>query len=122
MKTAWKARLPLELGLEGGQLAPKGVAPDAHVEETQVVASSMISPAQVRARGGRHNEVAKRLRQAPRASMPSVIVVDSPPGMIRPSSESRSAGTRDSASLSPELLEHLGVRLEVALDRQDADE
>ena len=54
--------------------------------------------------------------------MPSVIVVDSPPGITSPSSPSRSAGTRTSRTSAPSAAQHLGVRLEVALQGEDADE
>ena len=47
--------------------------------------------------------------------MPSVIVVDSPPGMTRPSSPFEVGGGADLTCLGAELAEHASVGLEVAL-------
>ncbi len=60
--------------------------------------SSMIIPAQV-PKIGLPN--ARSGSASPSRSTPSVIVVDSPPGMTRPSSPSRSAGTRTSRTSAP---------------------
>ena len=83
--------------------------------------SSMISPAhEPRIGRPRRGELAQRLGET-LASIPSVIVVDSPPGTTSPSRPSRSAGTRTSRVLGAEPLEHPLVRVEAALQRQHAD-
>ena len=58
---------------------------------------------------------------SPSRSIPSVITVDSPPGMTSASSPSSSPGT---APLGPwpEAAQHPRVGLEVALQREDADQ
>ena len=61
-------------------------------------------------------------RPSPSRSMPSVIVVDSPPGMTSPSSPSRSAGTRTSRTSAPRSRRIRGVRVEAALQREDPDQ
>ena len=58
----------------------------------------------------------------PSRAMPSVIVVDSPPGITSPSSPSRSAATRTSRTSAPSSRSSARVRLEVALQREHADQ
>ena len=83
----------------------------------------MISPAQVPSIGvPRADEARAAARPGPRARCPSVIVVDSPPGMTSASSPSRSRGRAHLARLGAELARATSrVRLEVALDREHAD-
>ena len=59
---------------------------------------------------------------SPSRSIPSVITVDSPPGMISASSPSRSAGTRTSRGRGTQRTQDLRVRLEAALEGQDPDD
>ena len=86
--------------------------------------SSMISPAQVPSIGRARARRASRSGSArPSRSIPSVIVVDSPPGITRPSSPSRSAGVADLARARRRgRSSTLRVRLEVALEGEHADE
>ena len=63
--------------------------------------SSMISPAQVPSTGCPCPPAARSGSASPSRSMPSVITVDSPPGMTSPSSPSRSAGMRTSRGSAP---------------------
>ncbi len=85
--------------------------------------SSMISPAQEPSTGSpRAGELPQRLRPAPRARSPSVIVVDSPPGS-QPVEARRgrpARAPRDARAPSP--LQHPLVRLEAALQREHADQ
>ena len=57
----------------------------------------------------------------PSRSMPNVIVVDSPPGITRPSNPSRSAGNAHLAHARTQPLQNATVRLEVALQGKHAD-
>ena len=63
--------------------------------------SSMISPAQVPSTGVPERTRSRSGSARPSRSIPSVIVVDSPPGMTSPSRPSRSAGTRTSRTSAP---------------------
>ncbi len=63
--------------------------------------SSMIIPAHVPSTGRPLRANSRSGPASPSRSMPSVIVVDSPPGMTSASSPSRSAGTRTSRTSSP---------------------
>ena len=61
----------------------------------------MIIPAHVPSTGVPERTSARSGSASPSRSMPSVIVVDSPPGITSPSSPSRSAGTRTSRTSAP---------------------
>lgn len=63
--------------------------------------SSMISPAHEPSTGVPSRMSARSGSAKPSRSIPSVIVVDSPPGITRPSTPSRSAGTRISWTWAP---------------------
>ncbi len=63
--------------------------------------SSMIMPAQVPSTGRPLRTNSRSGSASPSRLMPSVIVVDSPPGITSPSSPSRSAGTRTSRTSAP---------------------
>src|SRR3954469_16399376 len=63
--------------------------------------SSMIRPAQVPSVGVPERTRSRSGSARPSRSMPSVIVVDSPPGITRPSSPSRSAGVRTMRASDP---------------------
>ena len=63
--------------------------------------SSMIMPAQVPNTGAPEWANSRSGSASPSRSIPSVIVVDSPPGITRPSRSSRSAGTRTSRTSAP---------------------
>src|SRR5215217_110939 len=58
-------------------------------------------PAQVPSTGVPERTSSRSGSASPSRSMPSVIVVDSPPGITSPSSPSRSAGTRTSRTSAP---------------------
>ena len=82
----------------------------------------MIIPAQVPSTGVPERTSSRSGSASPSRSMPSVIVVDSPPGMISPSRPVEVGGHAHLARLRAELAQHARVRLEVALEREDADE
>src|SRR5215211_3436699 len=63
--------------------------------------SSMISPAQVPSTGRPASASSRSGPASPSRSMPSVMVVDSPPGITRPSRPSRSAAVRTSRASAP---------------------
>src|SRR3954470_15980659 len=63
--------------------------------------SSMIIPAQVPSTGLPPRTNSRSGSASPSRLMPSVIVVDSPPGITSPSSPSRSRGTRTSRGSAP---------------------
>ena len=88
------------------ELAPERVALGAHVHQAEMVAVEHDQP---RARAEHRNpprrpaapaQLAQRLA-SPSRSIPSVIVVDSPPGITSPSRPSRSAGMRTSRTSAP---------------------
>ena len=84
--------------------------------------SSMIRPAQVASTGVPAPISSRSGSARPSRSIPSVIVVDSPPGMTSASRPSRSLGRAHLAHLGALLLEDAPVRLEVALESEHADE
>src|SRR5215218_8207470 len=63
--------------------------------------SSMIIPAHVPSTGVPERTRSRSASASPSRAIPSVIVVDSPPGITRPSRPSRSAGTRTSRTSAP---------------------
>src|SRR5512133_2688492 len=82
----------------------------------------MIIPAQVPSTGVPPRTSARNGSASRSRSIPSVIVVDSPPGITSPSSPSRSAGTRTSRGSAPSsrsLRAPLGI---LALEDPGADE
>ena len=81
----------------------------------------MISPAQVPSTGSPERTSSRSGSARPSRSTPSVIVVDSPPGITSPSRPSRSAGTRTRRALRADLVERLRMRIEPALESEHAD-
>ena len=59
---------------------------------------------------------------SPSRSIPSVIVVDSPPGITSPSRPVRSAGMRTSRTSAPSSRSMRACACEVALQGEDADQ
>ena len=84
--------------------------------------SSMMSPAHVPNIGTPEAASSRSGSARPSRSIPSVIVVDSPPGRTSPSSPSRSAGTRTSRTSAPSERRTSRVRGEPALEGEDADD
>ena len=105
------------------ELAAEGVAARGHVEQPEVLAVEHDQPGAGAEHGpaGAH-EARAAARPAPRARSRASSWWTRRRGSPAPSSPSRSAGaSAPRAAAAPSSLEGLGVRLEVALEREHAD-
>ena len=97
----------VHVGLEALHLAAERVAAGADVEQAEVVAVEHDQAgAGAERRRARRATRSRSGSASPSRSMPSVIVVDSPPGITSPSSPSSSAGRAHHARLGAQPREH----------------